>query len=84
VLSTLRWLRSYATQRTLEMGEMTVQSQATVGSYAPWSMRLTGAGLLAVTLSIAILTVRPDGSVVDWTDLPFFGGLLTVDFRTSA
>jgi len=45
-------------------------------------MRLTGAGLLAVTLSIAILTVRPDGSVVDWTDLPFFGGLLTVDFRT--
>ena len=60
------------------MGEMTVQSQATVGSYAPWSTRLVAVGLLAATLSIAILTVRPDGRVVDWTDLPFFGGMLTV------
>jgi hypothetical protein len=50
VLGTLRWLQSCATKRTLEMGEMTVQSQATVGSYAPWSMRLVGVGLLAVTL----------------------------------
>lgn len=67
-----------ATKRTLEWGEMTVQSQATVGSYAPWSMRLVGVGLLAVTLTSAILTVRPDGSVVDWAELPAFGGMFTV------
>jgi Bacterial PH domain len=57
---------------------MTVQSQATVGSYAPWSMRLVGVGLLAVTLTLAIQTVRPDGNVVDWTELPVFGGMFTV------
>ena len=60
------------------MGEMTAQSHVTVGSYASWLVRLMGVGLLAVTLSIAILTVRPDGSVVDWTELPVFGGMLTV------
>jgi len=60
------------------MGEMTVQSQVTVGSYASWLVRLMGVGLLAVTLWIGIFTVRPDGSVVDWAELPFFGGMLTV------
>jgi len=80
VLGTLRWLQSCATKRTLEMGEMTVQSQsqATVGSYASWLVRLMGVGLLAVTLTIAILTVRPAGSVVDWGEIPFFGGMLTL------
>ena len=62
------------------MGEMTVQSQsqATVGSYASWLVRLMGVGLLAVTLTIAILTVRPAGSGVDWGEIPFFGGMLTL------
>ena len=80
MLGTLRWLQSCATKRTLEMGEMTVQSQsqATVGSYASWLVRLMGVGLLAVTLTIAILTVRPAGSVVDWGEIPFFGGMLTL------
>jgi hypothetical protein len=40
-------------------------------------MRLVGALLLVVTISIAVLTLRPDGTVGDWTDLPFFGGMLT-------
>jgi hypothetical protein len=58
------------------MGEMTVQSQsqATVGSYASWLVRLMAVGLLAETLALAIWTVRP----LDWTDLLVYAGIFTV------
>jgi hypothetical protein len=41
-------------------------------------MRLVGVGLLAVTLTLAIQTVRPAGGVADRTELPVFGGMFTV------
>ena len=60
------------------MGEMTVQSQATVGSYAPWSMRLVGVGLLAVTLSAVVASIRSDRSVGNWSALPTLGVIVAV------
>ena len=77
VLGTLRWLHSCAMKRTLEMGEMADTSEATVGSYAPWSMRLVGVALLVVTISIAVVSIRSDRTVGDWASLPFLGVMLT-------
>ena len=77
VLGKLRWLHSGAMKRTMEMGEMADTSEPTVGSYAPLSMRLVGVALLVVTISVAVVSVRSDRTVGNWSSLPFLGIALT-------
>ena len=62
------------------MGEMTVQSQsqATVGSYASWLVRLMGVGLIAVTLSAVVASIRSDRSVGNWGALPTLGAIVAI------
>jgi Bacterial PH domain len=56
---------------------MADQPPAPKGSYAPWSMRLMGVVLLVVTLSIAFVTLGNYGNGGGWTDVPFYGGIVT-------
>ena len=73
VLDKLRWLHSGAMKGTLEMAEMADTPEPTVGSYAPLSMRLVGVALLVVTISVAVVSIRSDRTVGNWSSLPFLG-----------
>jgi hypothetical protein len=72
VLGTLRWLQYCPPTRMLGMGAVADQPPVTNGSYAPWSMRLVGAGFTCMkgTLQVAAVPrLGDEGSIRSLTGL---------------